>query len=90
MYEVLHEYLMIQNLNAMKLDWCEVGDARNVIVSYFYDLSRNCSIECLINHCSVKKKQKKCAMKQILYDTVSQTMVNRAVHSKERRETSWG
>ena len=25
-------------------------------------------------------------MKQILYDTVSQTMVNRAVHSKERRE----
>ena len=26
------------------------------------------------------------AMKQILYNTVSQTMVNRAVHSKERRE----
>ena len=28
-------------------------------------------------------------MKQILYDTVSQTMVNRAVHSKERREQAW-
>ena len=25
-------------------------------------------------------------MKQILYDIVSQTMVNRAVHSKEKRE----
>ena len=35
MYEVLYEYLMIQDLNAMKLDWCEVGDARNAIVSYF-------------------------------------------------------
>ena len=41
----------------MKLDWCEVGDARNAIVSYFYDPSRNCSIECLINHCSVQKKR---------------------------------
>ena len=59
MYEVLYEYLMIQDLNAMKLDWCEVGDARNAIVSYFYDPSRNCSIECLINHCSVQKKKKK-------------------------------
>ena len=28
-------------------------------------------------------------MKQILYNTVSQTMVNRAVHSKERREQAW-
>ena len=56
MYEVLYEYLMIQDLNAMKLDWCEVGDARNAIVSYFYDPSRNCSIECLINHCSVQNK----------------------------------
>ena len=28
-------------------------------------------------------------MKQILYDTVSQTMVNRAVHSKERREKAY-
>ena len=56
MYEVLYEYLMIQDLNAMKLDWCEVGDERNAIVSYFYSPSRNCSIECLINHCSVKKK----------------------------------
>ena len=55
MYEVLYEYLMIQDLNAMKLDWCEVGDARNAIVSYFYYPSRNCSIECLINHCSVQK-----------------------------------
>ena len=59
MYEVLYEYLMIQDLNAMKLDWCEVGDARNAIVSYFYYPSRNCSIECLINHCSVQKKRKK-------------------------------
>ena len=59
MYEVLYEYLMIQDLNAMKLDWCEVGDARNAIVSYFHDPSRNCSIECLINHCFVKKKTKK-------------------------------
>ena len=49
---------MIQDLNAMKLDWCEVGDARNAIVSYFNDPSRNCSIECLINHCSVQKKKK--------------------------------
>ena len=59
MYEVLYEYLMIQDLNAMKLDWCEVGDARNAIVSYFYSPSRNCSIECLINRCSVQKKKKK-------------------------------
>ena len=62
MYEVLYEYLMIQDLNAMKLDWCEVGDARNAIVSYFYYPSRNCSIECLINHCSVKNKQKKTSL----------------------------
>ena len=57
MYEVLYEYLMIQDLNAMKLDWCEVGDARNAIVYYFYDPSHNCSIEYLMNHCSVKKKR---------------------------------
>ena len=31
---------MIQDLNAMKLDWCEVGDARNANVSYFNDPSR--------------------------------------------------
>ena len=29
-------------------------------------------------------------MKQILYDTVSRTMVNKAVHSKERREQDLG